>query len=149
MSDFVSFSDLKGRVSIEQVISVLNLKIHKREANGQWRAPCPNCKGANQRALSINVRENVFRCFTDPKGKGDQIALAAHCRGTSQRDAAVWLSEHFRDHSPTPGPRKEEPDRPSVEARVVDLEERIAELEARVAELEEQASNVVPIRKPA
>ena len=86
MTKYIDFADLKTRVSMEQVISLLNLKV-KREGQ-QWRAACPYCKGGGDRALSMNVRDNVFRCFADGKAAGDQIALVAHVRDISQREAA-------------------------------------------------------------
>jgi hypothetical protein len=134
---YISFSDLKDRVSMERVIGLLNIKVTKREGS-QWRAQCPVCKGGGDRALSMNVKENVFRCFADGRAGGDQIALVAHIRGTSQREAAEYINQHFPDDSSPRHVRdREEADE---EAAAPDLQARVEDLERRVTALEERST---------
>jgi hypothetical protein len=96
---YIDFSAIKERVSMEQAIRFLDLKLTKREGD-QWRFPCPACRGNDPRALSINVKEDKYRCFED-KGKGgtDSIALVAHVKGIRQRQAALILDEHFPERA--------------------------------------------------
>jgi hypothetical protein len=88
------FEDVRNRVSLEDAISFLSLKLTKREGD-QLRFECPHCKGANKRALSINL-DKGFTCFSANKRGNDATALVAHCRNVSQRDAAQTLCDHFR-----------------------------------------------------
>jgi hypothetical protein len=86
----VDFKAVKERVRIEDVIQLLGLTM---KGNDQLRGPCPACKG-DPRALAIKISESGFYCHARGKG-GDVIALTAHVRGTSQRDAALFLQDHF------------------------------------------------------
>jgi hypothetical protein len=131
---YIDFAALKQRVSMEQVISLLNLKV-KREGS-QWRSECPACKSGGPRALSMNVKDNLFRCFADGKAGGDVIGLVAHVRGTSQREAAEFLNERFpsADNSPRHTRDREEADE---EAALPTLQERVDDLERRITALEE------------
>jgi hypothetical protein len=87
---YVDFSALKARIRIEDVIPILGLTM---KGNSQLRGPCPVCKG-DPRALAINIDKAGFYCHARGKG-GDVIALTAHIRGTSQREAALFLQDHF------------------------------------------------------
>ena len=87
---YVDFAALKARIRIEEVIPVLGLTM---KGNQQLRGPCPYCKG-DPRALAINIDKQGFYCHSRSKG-GDVIALTAHVRGTSQREAALFLQDHF------------------------------------------------------
>jgi hypothetical protein len=87
---FVDFAELKARIRIEQVIPILGLTM---KGGNQLRGPCPACKG-DPRAMAINTDKQGFYCHARSKG-GDLIALVAHVRGSSQREAGVFLQEHF------------------------------------------------------
>jgi DNA primase len=87
---YVDFAALKARIRIEEVIPILGLTM---KGNQQLRGPCPYCKG-DPRALAINIDKQGFYCHSRSKG-GDVIALTAHVRGTSQREAALFLQDHF------------------------------------------------------
>ncbi len=87
---YVDFAALKARIRIEEVIPILGLTM---KGNQQLRGPCPVCKG-DARALAINIDKQGFYCHSRSKG-GDVIALTAHVRGTSQREAALFLQDHF------------------------------------------------------
>jgi hypothetical protein len=149
---YLDFKAIKERCSMEQVIGLLNLKV-KREGN-QWRAPCPYCKSGGDRALSMNVRDNVFRCFADGKAAGDVIGLVAHCRGICQREAAEFLNEYFPDNnSPrhVREHRREEVEGPppgteeSFEDFNLEIQRRFEDLERRITVLEE--NKVVHLRR--
>ena len=87
---YVDFAALKARIRIEEAIPILGLTM---KGNQQLRGPCPYCKG-DPRALAINIDKQGFYCHSRSKG-GDVIALTAHVRGTSQREAALFLQDHF------------------------------------------------------
>lgn len=86
---YVDFQDVKQRVSIEDAAKKLGLVVKIQGA--QFRSACPTCKAGGDRALVITPSKNAFYCFQAKKG-GDQIALVAHIRECSVRDAALWLS---------------------------------------------------------
>src|SRR6202051_2995213 len=102
MSTFVDFEVLKSRVRIEQTISLLGLQM--RQHGDQYRGPCPACKQGGDRALAINSGKQSYYCFSQKKG-GDVIALVAHLRGMTQKDAAGYLDQQFgnsgQSHSDT------------------------------------------------
>jgi DNA primase len=86
---FVDFNELKQRVSIEEAVRVLGLNV--KPGNHQLRGPCPSCRTGGDRALVITPSKGVYFCFAEKKG-GDQIALAAHIKGVSVKDAAQFLA---------------------------------------------------------
>ncbi len=85
---FVDFAELKARVQIEDVIPELGLALKQR--NGQWRGPCPVCQTGGDRALVITPAKQAFYCFGGKTG-GDVIALVAHIRDCSMKEAADYL----------------------------------------------------------
>jgi DNA primase len=90
--DFIDFAQLKERVSISQCVQMLDLRM---KGNDQLRSACPQCRNGGERALAVNISKSSYYCFSEGKG-GDQIALVAHIRGVSQREAAQEMAEHFR-----------------------------------------------------
>jgi DNA primase len=68
----------------------LNLVLH----GSQYRGGCPVCKTGGDRALIVTPAKGLFHCFAKKAG-GDAIALTAHIRGTSVKDAADQLDRAF------------------------------------------------------
>ena len=87
---YVDFAVLKDEMPIEKAIDRLGLTMKQR--NGQWRGPCPACKAGGERALVVTPSKRAFYCFGGRVG-GDVIALAAHIRDCSMKDAALFLVE--------------------------------------------------------
>src|SRR5580658_4461313 len=102
MSTFVDFETLKARINIDKTIPLLALKM--RQHGDQYRGPCPACRQGGDRALAINSGKQSYYCFSQRKG-GDLIALVAHLRGMTQKDAATYLDQQFgnstQSHSDT------------------------------------------------
>jgi DNA primase len=86
---YIDFAELKARLPIEEAVPLLDLTL--RFANGQWRGPCPTCGTGGPRALVITPAKSAFYCFGAKTG-GDVIALAAHIRDCSIKDAAQFLA---------------------------------------------------------
>jgi CHC2-type zinc finger protein len=97
MSDQIDFQDLKSRVSIEQVTQFLGLQL--KRSGPALRGPCPACRAGGDRALVITPEKKVFYCFSAKKG-GDQLALAAHIKGCSVRQAAEELVSRYGNGEP-------------------------------------------------
>jgi DNA primase len=89
---FVDFAELKTRVSIEQAVQMLGLKM--TPAGAQLRGPCPACQSGGDRALVITPEKGLFYCFGAKTG-GDCIALTAHIKGIGNKAAADQLAERF------------------------------------------------------
>jgi DNA primase len=85
---YVDFAALKEAVSIEQVASILDLQF--KASNKQLRGRCPVC-GGSERGLVITPDKGVYYCFADQNG-GDLIALAAHVRSESMKEAAAFIT---------------------------------------------------------
>ena len=87
----VNFNDVKERVTFEDAIKLLSITLTEGESNGKkvFRGPCPHCQTGGARALVVTPGVG-FYCFSKKAG-GDVIALAAHVRGTSVKEAAEWL----------------------------------------------------------
>jgi phage/plasmid primase-like uncharacterized protein len=85
---FIDFAELKASMTIEEAAQLLDMQMHIR--GDQFRCACPVC-GGGERTLVITPSKGVYFCFKDGKG-GDLIALAAHVRQESVRDAAAFLS---------------------------------------------------------
>lgn len=98
---YVSFDEVKQRVSIETAMQRLGLALKK--SGDQYRGPCPACKTGGDRALAVNTTKNSFYCFPASAG-GDQIALVAHIQGLSQKDAAHWLLPRETEVHNSPAP---------------------------------------------
>src|SRR4051812_18849579 len=91
-ANFVDFQELKSRVSMQQVVQMLDLRM---KGTDQLRSACPACRSGGDRALAVNLTKGSFYCFADGKG-GDQIGLCAHIRNIGQREAAEEIAAHFR-----------------------------------------------------
>src|ERR1700722_5495354 len=89
---FVDFAELKTRVSIEQAMQLLGLNLLPH--GSQHRGPCPVCTSGGDRALVVTPAKGLFYCFAAKIG-GDVIALVAHIRGISVKDAADELNRAF------------------------------------------------------
>lgn len=103
---FVDFQELKERVTYAQVVQLAGLQM--KHSGTQWRGPCPRCKKGGDRTLVVTEGKGYF-CFAEHKG-GDQIALYAHVKNCSVKDAARDLSRACaRDSTvPTTVPEKVE-----------------------------------------
>lgn len=89
MSGYQDFEAVKREISIEMAAHMLGLDL-KQSGTGQFRSSCPACPNAGNRALVVTPAKG-FYCWGVKKG-GDQIALVAHVRQVSMKDAASFLA---------------------------------------------------------
>jgi DNA primase len=87
---YIDFAELKARLPIEEAIGRLDLTL--KFANGQHRGPCPACRRGGPRGLAITPAKNAYYCFGAHAG-GDVIALVAHIRDCSMKEAAIFLAD--------------------------------------------------------
>lgn len=93
MGSFVDFGALKEKITIEQVLIMLDLKV-KKCGNGQFRGCCPIHQGSNDRQFVATPGKNLWICFGGCGG-GDIVALVAKVRGVKANEAAALIDRHF------------------------------------------------------
>jgi len=86
---YIDFQELKSRVSIEQAIQLLGLRL--KPSYDQLRGPCPTCKFGGDRVLAVSPSKSMFYCHAGLTG-GDQIALVAHVKACKTNEAAAFLN---------------------------------------------------------
>jgi DNA primase len=89
---FIDFAELKERVSVTDVIPMLNLT--GKQKGDQWRGACPRCDAGGDRALVITESKKAFYCHSARKG-GDVIALVSHIEDLPPKEAAFFIAEHL------------------------------------------------------
>jgi DNA primase len=118
MSTFVDFKELKEKVSIDQVVAMLDLQL-KRHGH-QLRGSCPIHHGDSDREFVVTPSKGLFFCFGGCGG-GDLITLVAKVKGIPLKDGAALIAASFgagtstvpgnrtipRNSSPQPQPKQE------------------------------------------
>jgi len=107
MTQWVDFTEIRSRVSLEAVLfqfyAIDNLKRHGNKLIG----PCPVHNGDSPRAFHADLDKNVWHCFSQCKRGGNQLDLVAVKEGIGIRQAALHLQEAFlgsSDPQPSPAP---------------------------------------------
>jgi hypothetical protein len=95
----VSFAALKESVSLTDGVKRLGLTL--TEKDGVFRGKCPACNAGGERALVVTPNRGFF-CFHKKQG-GDVIALAAHIKGVTVKEAAEWLATATPTTTTAPG----------------------------------------------
>ena len=86
---YIDFAELKECVSIRDGMKLLGLDF--KRSGQSYRGPCPACESGGDRALVVTPSKNAFYCFAQRRG-GDVIALVAHVKGISMKEAAETLA---------------------------------------------------------
>ncbi len=92
MPAFLPFKEIAQNIDVEQVATLLNLKL--KRSNKELRAACPACGSDDERSLALMPETNSFRCYA-AQLSGDCISLYAHLEGCGNYAAAKALQEHF------------------------------------------------------
>jgi len=87
---WISFSEIKSRVTIEQVLRSYRVDWLRRSGDQQYRGRCPVHQGEGEEAFHANFRRNIFHCFACGAG-GNVLDLLAALEGCSIREAALRL----------------------------------------------------------
>lgn len=106
MSEWVSFEEIKSRVSIEDVLDHYGVKLRRRRDELTGRCPFPQHE--DQRAsFSSNTAKNVFQCFGCKKS-GNVLDFVAFMESVDVREAALMIAGWFqvRSERPSGGPKK-------------------------------------------
>jgi len=86
---FHDFNEIKASNPIGEVAERLGIQMTK--SNNTLRAKCPVCESSGDRNMAITPDKGVFYCWTLGKG-GDVIALVAHVKGLTVKEAAEYLA---------------------------------------------------------
>src|SRR5437660_2613705 len=94
----VDFAELKSRVSITDVLSMLKVT-NLRNSGGALRGPCPMCGGDPADRQFVVTEGKGWYCHHCKNG-GDIIKLVATVRQIDVRAAALAIQEHFGTGAP-------------------------------------------------
>jgi len=92
MSDWVSFAEIKRRVTLEQVLRHYQIDWLRRSGLHQYRGRCPIHQGQGTEAFHANLERGVFHCFACGAG-GNVLDFVCAMEGCSIREAALRLQE--------------------------------------------------------
>jgi DNA primase len=88
--DWVSFAEIKSRVTLAQVLRSYQVDWLRGSGVGQYRGRCPIHRGQGVEAFHVNLERGLFHCFACGAG-GNVLDLVAAMEGCSIRDAALRL----------------------------------------------------------
>jgi len=97
MREWVDFSEIKGRITLEQVLRSYKITWLRRSGIDQYRGRCPIHRGQGKEAFHANLNRGIFHCFACGAG-GNVLDFVAAMEGSSIREAALRLQE-YRDSS--------------------------------------------------
>jgi CHC2 zinc finger len=95
-SGYVDFAALKQRVSIVQVIEMLNLTSSLKAEGDRLLGCCPIHKGSNEREFVVTPSKGLWFCRGACNAGGDMIELVARVRGIRVFHAAREIAQYFR-----------------------------------------------------
>jgi DNA primase len=90
MREWVSFVEIKRRITLEQVLRSYEVTWLRRSGVDQYRGRCPIHRGQGQEAFHANLKRGVFHCFACGAG-GNVLDFVAAMEGGSIREAALRL----------------------------------------------------------
>jgi len=88
--DWVSFAEIKSRVTLAQVLRSYQVDWLRGSGRGQYRGRCPIHRGQGREAFHVHLERGVFHCFACGAG-GNVLDLVAAMEGCSIRAAALRL----------------------------------------------------------
>lgn len=96
MNEWVSFSAIKSRVTLERVLRSYRVDWLRRSGPQQYRGRCPIHRGQGVDAFHTHVGRGVFHCFACGAG-GNVLDFVAAMEGCSIREAALRLQSTHGD----------------------------------------------------
>ena len=98
----LDFQHLKRQVGIGQILSAYGLDTRLKRTGDTLRGPCPLHGGDNPTAFSVNLRRDLWRCFTGECGAGDVVELVRRIERCSYPQAARHLQRIAGTQTPPP-----------------------------------------------
>ena len=92
---YVDFAELKAKVRITEVLTMLDVDLQRFKSHGdQLRGACPIHGGDNPRGFVITPSKGLWYCFSGCGG-GDIIKLVSKMRKLPPKEAAELIAERF------------------------------------------------------
>jgi DNA primase len=91
---FVSFAEVKRRVSMEAVLGRYGLLTDLTKKGRNLAGPCPFCDGSSARQFQVNLEKNAWYCFGCKQG-GNVLDFVATREDIGVRAAALKLDAWF------------------------------------------------------
>ena len=102
MGEWVSFREIKRRITLEQVLRAYAVTWLRRSGVNQYRGRCPIHRGEGKEAFHANLTRGVFHCFACGAG-GNVLDFVTAMEGSSLREAALRLQACIGDGSVVAG----------------------------------------------
>lgn len=96
MREWVSFAEIKRRITLEQVLRTYGVNWLRRSGVDQYRGRCPIHRGQGEEAFHANWKRGIFHCFACGVG-GNVLNFVAAMEGISIREAALRLQDDGDD----------------------------------------------------
>ena len=90
MREWVSFAEIKRRVTLEQVLRSYQVNWLRSSGEGRYRGRCPIHQGEGEDAFHANLKRGIFHCFACGAG-GNVLDFVAAMESSSIREAALRL----------------------------------------------------------
>lgn len=113
---FVSFAEVKSRVTFEALLTHYDLLAGLTRKGESVAGPCPLCKSSGKRPFSVNLQKNAWYCFAGCQSGGNILDFVARKEGVSIRRAAVLLNDWFELGLAGEPPDTEAPSQPEPPA---------------------------------
>ena len=120
----IDFAAIKAAVGVEKAARFLGLELHPDRDT--FRAPCPVCKRAGERAIILTPAIQRWYCHGMCKKGGDSVYLVAHCRGIRQTEAGQLLQDAFLTEPEKPKGKAKKPPRRAKTASTP-IQEQVAD----------------------
>jgi DNA primase len=108
----LSFSHLKGTVSIETVLNAEGLSTALKRHGQRLVGPCPVHGGDNPHAFVVDLTKDLWYCFTRCQGGGDVVELVRRVHHVGYRQCAHYLASLARAPTSPPSPVAASPKKP-------------------------------------
>ncbi len=99
---WIDFKAVRLAASLEAVLTEMYKLPNLKREGDRLVGPCPVHSGQNPRAFHADLVKNVWHCFSQCQGGGNQLDFVAKREGIAIREAALKVAEFF--HLDTSGP---------------------------------------------
>jgi len=145
---YVSFDEVKRKISIVEVLEVLGIADRFRPVGNTLTGACPlpahkHGPSPNSEQFKINSKGGVwlFHCFGDCQKGGDVVEFVKEMTGYDNAHVRFWFAEKFPDRLTAKKDRKQRP-RKSAAAEEAPKKEEARAIPGK--EKSQQASSTTP-----
>ena len=92
---FIDLDAVRRQAPLGAILAHYNLDAELKRVGSQLVGSCPIHRGSNPTAFTVNLQNNVWRCFGDCDRGGGSLELVAEIEGLDVRGAAARIAEWF------------------------------------------------------